>query len=109
MKINNKGGVSCYPRKKEQLFSNKEDVTTVATHVHGSPELSPAREHLVEAQTLMPNTQGWGRSGRLNIAPLNNVATTTIMSESDLHVVHDEHEDQHLRHHHACKSIASRS
>ena len=53
-------------RHEEQLFSNKEGVATIATH--GDPEqLSPARKHLVEAQTLVPNTRGWGRSRRPNI------------------------------------------
>jgi hypothetical protein len=40
----------------------------------GNPELSPARKHLVEAQTLVPNTQGWGRCRQLNVTPLDNVA-----------------------------------
>ena len=60
-------------RCEEQLFLNKEGVAaTIATH--GNPELSPARKHLVEAQTLVPNTQGWGHSRRLNVTPLDNVA-----------------------------------
>ena len=34
------------------------------TATRENPELGPARKHLVEAQTLVPNTRGWGRSRR---------------------------------------------
>ena len=48
-------------------------MATIATREN--PELSPARKQLVEAQTLMPNTRGWGRSRRPNVTPLDKVAT----------------------------------
>ncbi len=45
---------------RDPLITSVEDVAIIATREN--PELSPAREHLVEAQTLTPNTRGWGRS-----------------------------------------------
>ena len=50
---------------REERASTLRSRVAVATTYRG-PELSPGK-HLVETQTFIPNTRGWGRSRRPNV------------------------------------------
>ena len=81
----------------------------MAVATYKVPELSPGK-HLVETQTFIPNTRGWGRSRRPNVRPhldeslgriqANLIASQVVTGDIAIDAVRQEASTDGIGHNH---------